>query len=137
MAVSYILDGLRESPPMLLHQEYTMEGYLRVGTLNGVKIRPRTVKIDEGRSIAVFYHNGEVYAVENRCPHVGYPLETGSVRNGVLTCMWHQARFELATGNSLDPSIEDIETFPVTIVEGEVWVNPVPRPQSETTNSPS
>ena len=115
----------------------TMEGHLRVGTLNGVKIRPRTVKTNEGRSIAVFYHNGEVYAVENRCPHVGYPLETGSVRNGVLTCMWHQARFELTSGNSLDPSIKNIDTFPITIIEGEVWVNPVPRPKGETTNSPS
>ena len=106
------------------------EGYLKVGTLGAVKVRPRAVKTESGPPIVVFFHNGEVYAVENRCPHVGYPLETGSVRNGVLTCIWHQAQFELATGNSLDPTIEDIDTFPVAVVEGEVWVDPTPRPRS-------
>ena len=113
------------------------EGHLKVGTLNGVKVRPRAVTTDAGHSIVVFYHNGEVYAVANKCPHVGYPLESGSVRNGVLTCIWHQARFELATGNSLDPLIEDIDTFAVTVVEGEVWVDPAPRPRSEAANRPS
>jgi hypothetical protein len=89
----------------------SMEGHLRVGPLNGVKIRPRTVKTNEGRSIAVFYHNGEVYAIENRCPHVGYPLETGSVRNGVLTCIWHQARFERCPAPRVRPTIVLLETL--------------------------
>lgn len=115
----------------------TIEGHLRVGTLEGVRSRPRTVKTDGGHGIAVFYYSGQVYAVDNRCPHVGYPLDTGSIDNGVLTCLWHQARFVLSSGKSLDPTIDDIDTYPVTIVEGEVWVNPVPHPRSEATGLPS
>lgn len=111
------------------------EGYIKVGTLGAVKARPRAVQAESGSPIVVFFHNGEVYAVTNRCPHVGYPLESGTVRNGVLTCIWHQARFELATGNSLDPLIEDLDSFAVSVVDGEVWVDPVPRPRAETTSS--
>ena len=114
-----------------------IEGHLKVGTLEGVKSRPRTVKTDGGHGIAVFYDSGQVYAVDNRCPHSGYPLDTGSIEDGVLVCVWHQARFVLASGKSLDPAIDDIHTYPVTIVEGEVWVKPVPHPKSEATGFPS
>lgn len=114
-----------------------IDGHLRVGTLEGVRSRPRTVKTDGGQGIAVFYYGGQVYAVDNRCPHVGYPLDTGSIDNGVLTCVWHQARFVLSSGKSLDPTVDDIDTYPVTIVEGEVWVKPVPHSRSEATGLPS
>ena len=115
----------------------TIEGHLRVGTLEGVKYRPRSVTTEGGGAIVVFYYSGQVYAVDNRCPHSGYTLDTGSIDNGVLICAWHQARFVLSSGESLDPTIEDIHTYPVTVVEGEVWVKPVPHPKIEATGLPS
>ena len=54
-----------------------------------------------------------------------------------MTCIWHQAQFDLSTGDSLDPEIDDILTFPVAIVDGEVWVNPEPNLKSEGTDSAS
>jgi nitrite reductase/ring-hydroxylating ferredoxin subunit len=42
--------------------------------------------------------DGRVDAIEDRCPHEGYPLSQGDVRDGVLTCKWHNWKFELATG---------------------------------------
>jgi nitrite reductase/ring-hydroxylating ferredoxin subunit len=102
------------------------EGYRRVGTLERVMDGPRAFKTREGQAIVVFYHRGQLYAVENRCPHVGYPLDSGTLDEGVVTCLWHQAKFELATGKSLDAQYEDINTYPVTAVDGEVWVKPVP-----------
>ena len=74
----------------------------------------------------MFYHQEQLYAVENRCSHVGYPLDSGTVDEGVVTCAWHQAKFELATGKSLDAQYEDINTFPVIAMDGEVWIKPVP-----------
>ena len=44
--------------------------------------------------IAVFYDKGKIFAVDNRCPHMGFPLHRGTVDNGVLTCHWHHARFD-------------------------------------------
>ena len=38
-----------------------------------------------GHAIAVIYHDGRVYAVDNRCPHMGFPLDRGSVSGGILT----------------------------------------------------
>ena len=102
------------------------EGHLRVGTLAYVRRRNRTVTTESGHVIAVFYHNGQVYAVDNQCPHAGYPLVQGQVKEGVLTCAMHQARFDVASGGSIDSYGEDLCAYPVSVVDDEVWVNPTP-----------
>ena len=45
-----------------------------------------------GHTLAVFWHNERAYAVDNRCPHMGFPLAQGICEDGVLTCYWHYAR---------------------------------------------
>jgi nitrite reductase/ring-hydroxylating ferredoxin subunit len=108
------------------------EGYLKVGPLDLLKRRRCMVIAGENHSIAVFYHDGVIHAIHNRCSHSGYPLESGTIKGDIITCIWHQARFVLSNGCSLNPEIRDIPTFSVQIADGEVWVNPVPNAQSET-----
>ena len=38
------------------------------------------------------------YAIEDRCPHLGFPLHQGTVESGLVTCHWHHARFDLVSG---------------------------------------
>jgi len=71
--------------------------------------------------------DGNLYAFSNLCPHSGYALETGSIKDGLLTCAWHQARFDVADGTCPDGFTDDIDTFEVIRIEDEVWVNPEPR----------
>ena len=71
----------------------------------------------------MFAHDGQAYAVDNRCPHMGFPLDRGSVKNGILTCHWHHARFDLSSGGTFDPFADDVRSFPISVVDGEVWVN--------------
>ncbi|MFB6194796.1 MAG: Rieske 2Fe-2S domain-containing protein [Haloplanus sp.] len=86
---------------------------------------PQVVRVD-GRALGLFYHEGDVHAVDNRCPHMGFPLTDGSVDEGVLTCPWHHARFELSCGDTFDPFADDVRTFPVDVRDGEVYVDPHP-----------
>jgi nitrite reductase/ring-hydroxylating ferredoxin subunit len=72
--------------------------------------------------VCVFWHENEVYAVDDRCPHLGFPLHRGTVEQGLLTCHWHHARFDLCSGGTLDPFADDVRTYPVTVVEGRVVV---------------
>src|SRR5215210_7736563 len=76
-----------------------------------------------GRSLALFFHDGKVYAVDNRCPHMGFPLHRGTVQEGILTCHWHHARFDLESGGTFDQFADEARVFPVEIREGEVWVD--------------
>jgi len=77
--------------------------------------------------IAVFYHEDQVYAVDNRCPHLGFPLHMGSLCDGILTCHWHHARFDVCSGGTLDPWADDVPSYEVRVDRGEVWVNPFSR----------
>src|SRR5580700_8762778 len=49
----------------------------------------------EGHTLALVRDGERVFAVDNRCPHMGFPLNRGSVSDGILTCHWHHARFDL------------------------------------------
>ncbi|MDQ3942619.1 MAG: Rieske (2Fe-2S) protein [Actinomycetota bacterium] len=80
-----------------------------------------------GHSLALFFHDGSVHAVVNRCPHMGFPLHRGSVRDGILTCHWHHARFDLESGGTFDQFADEARVFPVEIRDGEVWVDLAPR----------
>src|SRR5258708_33494648 len=50
------------------------------------------------KRIALFRTPSGVFACDNRCPHQGYALVRGDVKDGVLTCAWHNWKFELGTG---------------------------------------
>ncbi len=78
----------------------------------------------EGKVVLLVAHEGEVFAVDNRCPHMGFPLERGTVKDGVLTCHWHHARFELCSGGTFDPFADDVHSFPVKLENGVIWVDP-------------
>ena len=100
--------------------QYTQR--LRVGTVEEVKQRGSLVMAGSDRPLAIFYHQEHLYAIDNRCPHMGFPLHRGTTDDGILTCHWHHARFDLASGCAFDPWADDIPAYPVEIRDGEVWV---------------
>jgi nitrite reductase/ring-hydroxylating ferredoxin subunit len=74
------------------------------------------------KRIALFRTPRGVYAVDNRCPHEGYALVKGDVKEGVLTCAWHNWKFALESGECLFGG-ENTRTYPVDVRGGEVWLD--------------
>ena len=109
----------------------TMAEQIRAGTVDEIKTRGCTVVTGGGHAIAVFHHDEELFAVDNRCPHMGFPLDRGSVKDGILTCHWHHARFDLASGGTFNPFADDVRSYPVNVADGIVWVDPQPAPRDE------
>ena len=72
--------------------------------------------------ICVLWSDDAAYAVDDRCPHMGFPLHRGSVESGLLTCHWHNARFDVSSGGTLDPWADDVRAYPVEIADGHVTV---------------
>jgi nitrite reductase/ring-hydroxylating ferredoxin subunit len=56
----------------------------------------------DGRKILLSRVAGRVHAVVDRCPHMGMSLAKGRIENGVVTCPWHNSRFDLCTGRNVD-----------------------------------
>ena len=76
-----------------------------------------------GESIVIFHHDGEWFAIENRCPHRDVPLDDGTVIAGEVICPLHGARFELRTGRHLNqPAERDLKSFSLTIVSDSLFV---------------
>ena len=62
---------------------------------------------------------GEIYAIDNRCPHEGYPLSKGFTNdNCILTCNWHNWKFNLRTGECLFGE-DNVRNYPINIENGK------------------
>ncbi len=84
--------------------------------------RPIAVKL-RGKHIALFRHQGEILACNNRCPHEGYPLVEGALdAECVLTCNWHNWKFDLRTGATLYGG-DNLRVYPVKVEDGAVWLD--------------
>lgn len=105
--------------------------YVAVASVSDVADNGPLLVRESGHAIALFHHDGTVRAVDNRCPHMGFPLTEGSVEDGILTCHWHHARFDLSCGDTFDPWADDVATYPVEIRDGEVFVRPEPERDQE------
>src|ERR1051326_8896138 len=109
------------------HASYESRDFIRVAPLEEVQRKGVMVVRGADRPIAVFFHEGEVSAVDNRCPHMGFPLHRGTVQDGILTCHWHHARFDLCSGCTFDLFADDVPAYDVELRGGDVYVASMPR----------
>src|SRR5258708_25034079 len=98
--------------------------FIRAGSLERLKAAGRVVVRGPHRPILVVHDRGRIFALDNRCPHMGFPLDRGSVEDGILTCHWHHARFDLASGCTFDLWADDVPTCSVEVRDLDVWVKP-------------
>ena len=94
-----------------------------VGTLEELEQKGYLSVTAQGHDIVVFYHEGEVHALDNRCPHMGFPLSRGSTKDGILTCDWHHARFDIKSGGCFDLWADDVPVFAVNVIDGTIFVH--------------
>jgi nitrite reductase/ring-hydroxylating ferredoxin subunit len=84
--------------------------------------RHRAVVRTAGRQILVLEVDGRVLACASRCPHEGYPLLEGTLSGGcVLTCNWHNWKFDLLSGETLVGG-DRLDVFPVRVAGGRVLI---------------
>jgi nitrite reductase/ring-hydroxylating ferredoxin subunit len=87
--------------------------------------------------IVLFSYNSRIYALDNRCPHMGFPLSQGTLKDGIITCHWHHARFDLHNGGTFDQWAGDVISYPVQIRNNsEVWIE-MPRSVQDDSSSSS
>lgn len=77
-----------------------------------------------GTPLVVFNHQGELYALEDRCSHEDFELSPGEydAQAGTIECVLHGARFDIRDGRALcAPAYEPVAKFPVKIEHGGIW----------------
>jgi nitrite reductase (NADH) small subunit len=76
----------------------------------------------DGHEVALFRVEGEIYAVENACPHAGNPLVEGDVAGRTLTCAYHLWSFDLETGACLRGDLP-ARTYRTHVTNGEIAID--------------
>jgi nitrite reductase/ring-hydroxylating ferredoxin subunit len=99
---------------------------VRAASLTELRASGRLVVHVDGHTLCLFADGDEVYAVDNRCPHMGFPLHRGSLCDGILTCHWHHARFDLSTGGRFDQWADELRRFPVELRDDDVLLDLTP-----------
>jgi nitrite reductase/ring-hydroxylating ferredoxin subunit len=73
--------------------------------------------------IALIHRNGTLHAINDTCPHLGGSLGTGWLTDeGTVVCPLHGWEFRLADGEGVWPQGLRIDTYPVVVEDGEVYV---------------
>src|SRR2546423_3105578 len=105
--------------------------FIGVGALGEIRDRRRMVIGTPSGAVLIVADGEDVVALDNRCPHMGFPLHRGSINDGILTCHWHHARFDLRSGSTFDLWADDVPLRAVRVVDGDVWVAAAPAPRAE------
>ncbi|MDJ0714949.1 MAG: Rieske (2Fe-2S) protein [Prochloraceae cyanobacterium] len=98
----------------------------------------QVVKVGK-RKVLLINHSGQLYALDNACPHLKLSLKKGKITSdGAIVCPWHRSVFDLKTGEAKDwttwPPVvgkamgmiskpKPLSVFPVKIEEGSIWVD--------------
>ncbi|MEQ8762989.1 MAG: Rieske (2Fe-2S) protein [Planctomycetota bacterium] len=82
----------------------------------------KPVKIGGHAIVLIHADDGTIHALDNRCPHEGYAMAQGELDGCVLTCAWHNWKFDIRTGECRLGG-EDIRRFPVRVDDGNIEVD--------------
>jgi nitrite reductase (NADH) small subunit len=72
--------------------------------------------------VALFHIDGDFFAIDDTCPHMGMSLSGGYVEKGIVTCPWHAWRFRLADGVWADNPRIKIGCYQVRVVGDDVQI---------------
>ncbi|MCF3946457.1 Rieske (2Fe-2S) protein [Acidiphilium iwatense] len=94
-------------------------------TLERLDRSGKTIVRHDGGQILLIAADGAIFAVDNRCPHEGYPLAEGALDGCTLTCHWHHWKFDLASGRTLVGE-DRLRHYPVRVRDGQVQIDLTP-----------
>jgi 3-phenylpropionate/trans-cinnamate dioxygenase ferredoxin subunit len=100
-----------------------MSDWIDIGTETMLADNEHCVVDVDGTDVLVFKLDGQFYAIEDVCTHDGAEIASGVLEGDEIICPRHGARFCIKTGAvKCAPAYEDIDTFPVKVELGRVWI---------------
>ncbi|MGD9605679.1 MAG: Rieske (2Fe-2S) protein [Bacilli bacterium] len=84
----------------------------------------------EGQRILLAKKDDKIYAISDKCPHMGTSLMKGTIQEGVVTCKSHNAKIDIVTGEILEKAhigfikmpTKKAKVFLVVVEDGKVFV---------------
>jgi nitrite reductase (NADH) small subunit len=98
--------------------------FTRVAAVHEVPVGTGKQLVVGGRTVALFNVEGAFHAIDDTCPHRGGPLSEGELAGTEVTCPWHGARFDVASGAVLGPPARSaVASYKVQVVGDEIQID--------------
>jgi nitrite reductase (NADH) small subunit len=102
----------------------SQERFVPVGSADALPAGQMREYVVEDLEIVVINLDGELFALDNRCPHQGGPLGRGKLEDGVIWCPWHLWQFDARTGRARWPEgYGRPGRYPVKVEDGQILVD--------------
>jgi naphthalene 1,2-dioxygenase system ferredoxin subunit len=100
-----------------------VENWVDVAAREAVPDMTAVSMVVQGREIAFFNVDGDIYATDNLCTHGAARLTDGFLEGNEIECPLHQGRFDVCSGKALcDPLTEDVKTYRVKVQGDRIFV---------------
>jgi nitrite reductase/ring-hydroxylating ferredoxin subunit/uncharacterized membrane protein len=84
--------------------------------------KPRRVEVD-GTPVLLLRQGDRIRAIGATCPHLGGPLDEGSIEGDTVTCPWHGSVFSLDDGSLIHgPAMMPVAAYEVRVEDGRVAI---------------
>ena len=95
-----------------------------VAALDEKELSDGTMKLVsvEGLPVLLIKQSGQVYAIDNRCPHQGCGFSGGKLDGAVIVCPCHDWRFSLKTGEYEEEPAMKLKFYELKIKAGKIWI---------------
>ena len=95
-----------------------------IDALNEDELKEDSMKLTKvaGRDVLMARHDGQVYGVSNKCPHMGCSLANGKLDGYLVVCPCHSWAFDVRTGEYTKAKGFQLMTYECRIYDGKVQV---------------
>ena len=76
----------------------------------------------QGKPVLLIRQAGKIYAIDDRCPHMGCKFSGGTLDGSVIICPCHDWRFNLKTGEYENSPSYVLTMYPFKVEAGKIWV---------------
>ncbi|OFV98287.1 MAG: hypothetical protein A3F68_03530 [Acidobacteria bacterium RIFCSPLOWO2_12_FULL_54_10] len=99
-----------------------MPKYIAVGRVEDYPPGKGKHVVVRDKPIALFHVDGNFYAINYICPHMGGPLGEGKLSGFVVSCPWHNWTFDVRTGQADHAGGHSVSAYEVLVEDGEVKI---------------
>jgi nitrite reductase/ring-hydroxylating ferredoxin subunit len=110
---TYSRSSAADTPPAVWRYAGTLDD-LWEGEVRGVNLG--------GVHVVLCNVDGELFAYEDRCPHLANPLSDGVLQHHTLRCAAHEWEFDARTGQGVNPQAARLKAFPVRLDNDRIFI---------------
>lgn len=81
-----------------------------------------SVVFPKGLPVLLIKKEGEIYAISNKCAHMGCPLGGSALDEYTVMCSCHDWKYDIRTGKFLDAKEIQIPIYDFKLTDGKIFI---------------